>query len=190
MNPLATIAAMLITPVGIALRGRRAGIERSIANRPQLEPTTESEINLTSTSFRPDGEFPLRHAGRWYGDNVSPQLAWTRPPVRTKSLLVVIEDVDVPLKEPLIHLAALLDPTLRTVSEGELNRRKTAPGVKLLDPRGYQGPAALPGHGEHRYVFHLFALDKVPTGDTLTRAIDSAAGHVISRGELTGTFRG
>lgn len=190
MNPLATIAAMLITPVGIALRGRRAGIERSIANRPQLVPTSESAIKLTSTSFRPDGEFPRRHAGRWYGDNVSPQLAWTRPPVRTKSLLVVIEDVDVPMKDPLIHLAALLDPTLRTVSEGELNRRKTAPGVKLLDPRGYQGPAALPGHGEHHYVFHLFALDKVPSGDTLTRAIESAAGHVISRGELTGTFRG
>ena len=55
-------------------------------------------------------EFPLRHAGVWYGDNVSPQLAWTRPPVSTKALLVVAEDVDAPTKEPIIHLAAVLDP--------------------------------------------------------------------------------
>jgi phosphatidylethanolamine-binding protein (PEBP) family uncharacterized protein len=190
VNPLVTIVQMLITPVGIALRGRRAGIERSIANRPELAPTGTSTITLTSTSFRPDGEIPLRHAGRWYGDNVSPQLAWTRPPVRTKALLVVVEDIDVPMKDPIIHLAALLDPTLRTVSEGELNRRKTAPGVRLLDPRGYQGPAALPGHGEHHYVFHLFALDQLPAGDTLSRTIESSAGHVIAHGELTGTFRG
>lgn len=190
MNPLATLVAALVTPVGIALRGRRAGIDRSVANRPELVCSDESEIKLTSTSFRPDGEFPLRHAGRWFGDNVSPQLAWTRPPVMTKSLLVVVEDIDVPMKDPVIHLAALLDPTLRTVSEGELNKRKTAPGVKLLDPRGYQGPSALPGHGEHHYIFHLFALDTVPSGDTLAKAINSASGHVISHGELTGTFRG
>jgi len=39
-------------------------------------------------------------------------------------------------------------------------------------------------------VFHLFALDKVPSGETLSRAIESASGHVIAHGELTGTFRG
>ena len=190
MNPLATIVAILIRPVGIALRGRRAGVERSTARRSELTQTEWAMITLTSTSFRPDGEIPLRHAGRWYGDNVSPQLAWTRPPVRTKALLIVVEDIDVPMKDPIIHLAAILDPTLRTVSEGELNRRKTAPGVRLLDPRGYQGPAALPGHGEHHYVFHLFALDHLPAGDTLSRTIESSAGHVIVHGELTGTFRG
>ncbi len=189
MNPLMRIVTMLLTPVGIALRGRRAGAEQSIALRPELTPTGTTAVKLTSTSFRPDGELPLRHAGPLFGDNVSPQLAWTRPPVSTKSLLVVVEDLDVPSKDPHIHLAALLDPTLRTVSEGELNRRKTAPGVRLLDPRGYQGPSALPGHGDHHYVFHLFALDKVPSGDTLSRAVESAAGHVIAHGELTGTAR-
>ena len=190
MNPLATLVAAVITPVGVALRGRRAGSEHSVARRSELAGTEWSAITLTSTSFRPDGEIPLRHAGRWFGDNISPQLAWTRPPVRTKALLIVAEDIDAPSKDPIIHVAALLDPTLRTVSENELNRRKTAPGVKLLDARGYQGPRALPGHGDHHYVFHLFALDKVPSGETLSRAIESASGHVIAHGELTGTFRG
>ncbi|HET7724999.1 MAG TPA: YbhB/YbcL family Raf kinase inhibitor-like protein [Propionibacteriaceae bacterium] len=189
MNPIMPIAHVLLTPVGLALRGRRPGLEHSIATRPELTTLAMSTISLTSTSFRPDGQLGLRHAGRWYGDNVSPQLAWTRPPVRTKALLLVVEDVDSPTKDPIIHLAALLDAQLRTVSEGELNRQKTAPGVTLLDPRGYRGPAALPGHGEHRYVFHLFALDTWPEGDTLAKVIGSSASHVIAHGQLTGTFR-
>ncbi len=189
MNPLMPIAHVLLTPVGLALRGRRPGLEHSIATRPELAPTRPATISLTSTSFRPDGNLSLRHAGRWYGDNVSPQLAWTRPPVQTSALLLALEDVDAPTKDPIIHVAALLDPTLRTVSEGELNRQHTAPGVALLDPRGYRGPAALPGHGEHRYVFHLFALDVRPQGDTLNKVIQSSQRHVIAHGQLTGTFR-
>lgn len=189
MNPIMPIAHVLLTPVGLALRGRRPGLEHSIATRPELAAVAMSTISLTSTSFRPDGQLGLRHAGRWYGDNVSPQLAWTRPPVRTEALLLVVEDIDSPTKDPIIHLAALLDPALRTVSEGELNRQRTAPGVTLLDPRGYRGPAALPGHGEHRYVFHLYALDTRPEGDTLPKVLESSARHVIAHGQLTGTFR-
>lgn len=189
MNPFVTIGALLITPVGFALRGRRAGIEASIGNRPELSSTTDAAITLTSTSFRPDGPIPLRHAANLVGDNVSPQLAWTRPPVQTKALLVTMEDIDVPGKVPVIHLAALLDPTLRAVAEGELNRRKTAPGVRLLDARGYQGPLSLPGHGEHHYIFNLFALDESFSQGSLQRVVESAATHVIAHGQLTGTFR-
>jgi phosphatidylethanolamine-binding protein (PEBP) family uncharacterized protein len=189
MNLIMPIAHVLLTPVGLVLRGRRTGLEHSIATRPELTPTGSSTLSLTSTSFRPDGKLGLRHAGRWYGDNVSPQLAWTRPPVQTAALLLVVEDVDAPTKDPIIHLAALLDPALRTVSEGELNRSRTAPGVTLLDPRGYRGPAALPGHGEHRYVFHPYALDTQPSGDTLGTVIESSKGHVIAHGQVTGTFR-
>lgn len=189
MNPLGPLVRLLITPIGLALRGRRAGEERSIGRRAELQQTGEAAVTLTSTSFRPDGPIPLRHAGRGAGDNVSPQLAWTRPPVATRAILLVMEDVDAPTKDPILHLAAVLDPTLRTVSEGELNRRKEAPGVRVIGGRAYLGPRALPGHGDHSYHFHLFALDTLPEGDTLSAVTESSAGHVIAHGVLTGTFR-
>ena len=53
MNPLATIVAILIRPVGIALRGRRAGVERSIARRSELTQT-EWAICLLYTSDAAD----------------------------------------------------------------------------------------------------------------------------------------
>ena len=189
INPLRPVARLLMTPVGILLRGRRGGEERSITRRPELVQKGAAKVTLTSTSFRPDGPLPLRHAGRGVGDNVSPQLAWTRPPVATRAILLVMEDVDAPTKDPILHLAAVLDPTLRTVSEGELNRRKEAPGVRILGGRAYQGPRALPGHGEHNYDFHLFALDAPPEGDSLSAVVESSKGHVIAHGVLTGTFR-
>lgn len=191
MNPLLPVGRLLLTPIGLALRGRKAGEARSIARRPELVQTGSSRVTLTSTSFRPGGPIPLRHVARGAGgDNVSPQLAWTRPPVATKAILLVMEDTDAPTKEPPIHLAAVLDPTLRTVSEGELNRRKEAPGVRALGGRSYSGPRGLPGHGEHRYDVHLFALDILPEGDSLSAVVENCAKHVIAHGVLTGTFRG
>ncbi len=191
MNPLLPVGRLLLTPVGLALRGRRAGEDRSIARRPELVQTGSARVTLTSTSFRAGGPIPSRHLAKGAGgDNVSPQLAWTRPPVATKAILVVMEDTDAPTKEPPIHVAVVLDPTLRTVSEGELNRRKEAPGVRVLGGRSYSGPHGLPGHGEHRYDVHLFALDIVPPGDSLAAVIEASAKHVIAHGVLTGTFRG
>jgi phosphatidylethanolamine-binding protein (PEBP) family uncharacterized protein len=189
INPLRPLGRLLVTPIGLALRGWRAGEQRSITRRPELVQKGDAAVTLTSTSFRPDGPIPLRHAAKGVGDNVSPQLAWTRPPVATRAILLVMEDLDAPTKDPILHLAVVLDPTLRTVSEGELNRRKEAPGVRVIGGRAYQGPRALPGHGDHGYDFHLFALDAVPEGDTLSAVIESSAGHVIAHGVLTGTFR-
>lgn len=190
INLLRPIGRLLATPIGLALRGRRAGAERSLSRRPELQPVTDVTVTVTSTSFRPDGEIPLRHAGRGQGDNVSPQLAWTRPPVATRSILLIVEDIDAPTKEAMLHLVAVLDPTLRTVSEGELDRRTEAPGVHIVGGRAYQGPRALPGHGVHTYNFHLFALDVVTASTSLAEVLESAAGHVVAHGVLTGTFKG
>ncbi|MFI1731190.1 YbhB/YbcL family Raf kinase inhibitor-like protein [Streptomyces acidicola] len=52
------------------------------------------------------------------------------------------------------------------------------------------GPRPLPGHGAHRYRFHLYALD---TDIDFTKAADvehlpsALAGHVLASGTLNGT---
>jgi hypothetical protein len=68
------------------------------------------------------------------------------------------------------------------------------PGARFLpNHRGrtrYLGPRPLPGHGAHRYRFHLYALDtavdfaQVGGGEHLPSAL---AGHVLASGTLTGT---
>jgi phosphatidylethanolamine-binding protein (PEBP) family uncharacterized protein len=79
-------------------------------------------------------------------------------------------------------------------SEGALNPPAAAPvriGVGSFRRCGYAGPRPIPGHGPHRYLFQLFALDK-PSGidgnATLTSTLSAVPGHVIARGKLTGPY--
>ncbi len=189
------IARILLRPVGIALRGRRAGSSHDVPTRLGFATATGvRQLGVSSTSFRPDGVLPLRFCAPPLGDNISPQLSWTAPPPATKQLLILIEDTDVPLPHPSMHCAALVDPGIQTLSEGELNSKKAPAGVRLLSgshTRGYVGPFPLPGHGSHRYDHYVIALDealpaKVTSAD---EAIRQSVGHILAQGVLSGTQR-
>jgi phosphatidylethanolamine-binding protein (PEBP) family uncharacterized protein len=60
----------------------------------------------------------------------------------------------------------------------------------MLGKHGYSGPRPIPGHGAHRYRFHVLALDRqVPEDATSVKAVLTAAsGHALARGNLTGTY--
>jgi phosphatidylethanolamine-binding protein (PEBP) family uncharacterized protein len=181
-------------PLGRLLRNRRAGDESSIRHRAGL--AAAHELQITSPSFVHDGTIPDRHSGPGRGENTSPALAWSAVPEGTAQMVLVIEDVDVPMKRPIIHTAALFSPTITHFDEGAL-----VPGnadlryiPTLLGRAGYSGPRPLPGHGPHRYLFHLFALDlAVPADRTLAGLNDllpSIDGHVIAHGFLRGIQEG
>lgn len=178
-----------LTPLlGRALRGRRAGVRHSVRHAPEL--LAPAEISLVSPDFSHQGTIPGRHRGPGQGENVSPGLAWHGVPESAVQLLLIIEDIDVPLKRPLIHALALLDPELTHLGEGALGHDSEQ--VRLLPGslrrRGYQGPRPIPGHGPHRYGFHLYALDIVlpTTLSGLPEVRNAVAGHVLASGFLEG----
>jgi phosphatidylethanolamine-binding protein (PEBP) family uncharacterized protein len=52
-------------------------------------------------------------------------------------------------------------------------------------------PDPPPGHGAHRYVFQVFALDIVPRFEARpgrTELLNKIRGHVIAKGMLIGTY--
>ena len=56
---------------------------------------------------------------------------------------------------------------------------------------GYRGPCPPPGHGQHRYVFRLYALDAAPElapGVAKAELEDAIAGQVLTTAELVGTY--
>lgn len=174
--------------VGRMLRHRRAGRERSVVAVPGLEPpASAAPLGVTSPAFEHGGDIPVRHSGAGRGDNVSPALAFSPLPAGTRQLLVVMEDPDVPLRAPVVHMAALLPP-VATVESGALaadsSLGRFLPGS--FGRTGYQGPRPLAGHGPHSYLFHVYALDVVPGGTTLEAVIAEASGHVLTRGLLEG----
>jgi phosphatidylethanolamine-binding protein (PEBP) family uncharacterized protein len=176
--------------LGRLLRGVRAGAHRGPLARSGFD--APESITVTSPAFTDGGAMPRSSAGRGVGDNISPPLRWHGPPPETRQLVLVIDDVDVPLPRPLLHTVAVLEPTLDGVDAGGL--RPGAAGIRFvradLGHRGYAGPRPIPGHGPHHYRFHVFAIDKpIPDNVTTAKALLAAmAGHVLARGVLTGTY--
>lgn len=173
--------------IGALLRPVRTSTRRSRL----ASLTAPACITVTSPSFADGGDIPIRHAGRGVGADVSPELHWTGVPDGTRALLLIVEDVDVPLPRPLWHTAAVMDPQLRHLCEGGL--RSGVPGMRLLRTalgKRYSGPRPLSGHGVHHYRFTVLALScPIDPGFRLARtAFADAANTVMASGSLTGTL--
>jgi phosphatidylethanolamine-binding protein (PEBP) family uncharacterized protein len=197
---LVRISAQLEDAMGIMgtlFKNKRAGEANLAWNLPGLSgPET---IELTSDSFSDGAAMPPAHAGkRVGGQELSPPLAWTPGPAGTAELLLVIEDIDVPMGKPFVHGAALIDASVTALPTGAISASATPAGVRVLRPtfgRGYVGAAPISGHGPHRYVFQLFALATPAVADAAaaTRVkprdlLAAVRGPVLARGRLTGTY--
>lgn len=173
--------------VGRMLTRLRADERRSLIHSPGLQTT--HVLRLTSRDFVDGGTMPVETTA--YGANRSPALSWSDVPEGTKQLVLIIEDIDVPMRRPIIHTVAVLDPGVVAVVRGELGDVADRFLKGGFGRPGYNGPRPIPGHGAHRYRFHLYALDTaVPESTRSARDLRAAmAGHVLARGTVTGTFR-
>ncbi|WP_037607109.1 YbhB/YbcL family Raf kinase inhibitor-like protein [Streptacidiphilus rugosus] len=188
-----------MTLLGRLLVDRRAGETHLAWNLPNLQGP--DLLSLTSVEFGDGDSMALPHcAKRVGGGDVSPQLSWTPPPAGTAQLLLVVEDVDVPIAKPAVHCVALVDPDIGRLEPGALAAKRPAAGVRVLRStlgRGYHGPGPIKGHGPHRYVFQLFALAHPLGGDVTATPPDrarprvllpSVGSPVLGRGRLTGVY--
>jgi Raf kinase inhibitor-like YbhB/YbcL family protein len=181
-------------PLGRALRNRRAGHDKLVWADPAVQ--APENLTLSSPAFDHGTPIPEHHKGRIFGANVSPALAWTAPPTGTAELVLVVQDPDVPTGTPAIHALTIgIDPALRELPENALVHPSPVAGLHHgngpLGRRGWAGPAPIPSHGPHSYVFQLFAVDHaldLPARFRLVDAVQAMTGHVIGRARLDGTY--
>jgi phosphatidylethanolamine-binding protein (PEBP) family uncharacterized protein len=188
-----------MTLLGRLLNDRRAGETHMAWNLPNLNGP--ELLTLTSRDFGDGDSLPLAHCAKPIGGgDLSPHLAWTPLPPGTAQLLLVVEDIDVPMGKPAVHCLALIDPAVERLETGALEAKQPGPGVRVLRStigRGYHGPAPIKGHGPHHYVFQLFALEKPLSSGPDAAAPDRARPRtllsavtppVLGRSRLTGVF--
>lgn len=145
-------------------------------------------IQLSSDAFEAGGPIPKKHTGE--GADVSPPLDWTGLPEGTRELALICDDPDAPRPRPWVHwvvygipadLTGLPEGGAQGVIEGENDFGRT----------GYGGPMPPRGHGVHHYRFRIYALDTeldAAAGLTREQLLAAMEGHVISEGELVGTY--
>jgi Raf kinase inhibitor-like YbhB/YbcL family protein len=176
--------------LGKVLRRVRAGEQRSPLSGAGFD--APESIAVTSSAFTDGGAMPSSSAGKGIGDNISPPLRWTGLPPETRHVVLIVDDVDVPLPRPLLHTIAVIEPTLDRVAAGSL--QPGTAGMRFiradLGHHGYAGPRPIPGHGPHHYRFHVFAIDEaiVDNVSTAKALLAAMTGHVLARGMLTGTY--
>lgn len=180
--------------VGRALQRLRSGADsvviadEAFANVPQI-------IQLTSTAFQQDGPIPAIYTED--GECISPPLSWIGVPPEAESLVLLIEDQDSPTPRPLVHaILADMAPTDGELAAGGLpspghENMAVAMGRNSFMKAAYLPPDPPRGHGPHRYVFQMFALDHVPEFRSVpgrNAVVEVLKGHAIAIGLLVGTY--
>ena len=179
--------------VGEALKAVRPGLEKTSAVAAFADvPET---IAVESTAFGHGAPMPATFSED--GRKVSPPLTWTNVPQAASSVALMIEDADSPTPDPLVHAIVVgLPAGPGGVTEGAL-KSPGGPGQSLAMGKNsfmkaeYLPPDPPSGHGPHRYVFQIFALDRaLDLGSVPGRAevIKAMTGHVLAKGMLIGTY--
>jgi Raf kinase inhibitor-like YbhB/YbcL family protein len=145
-----------------------------------------ADFELTSSAFTEGESIPRKHSCE--GDNVSPSLSWGSPPEGTRSLALIVHDPDAPIGDFVHWVGWNIDPAGGGLEEGA---HAPVEGANGFGENGYGGPCPPPGHGPHRYVHELFALDTeldLDEGTSREQLEDAIEGHVLGGAELVGTY--
>jgi Raf kinase inhibitor-like YbhB/YbcL family protein len=145
-----------------------------------------AEVSISTPAFKQGDPIPVEYAKK--GQNISPELRFGTVPDSTKSLALIVDDLDAPTGIWNHWLVWNLPPDTTTIPEGKLPPGAVQ-GKNSFGNVAYDGP--VPPSGTHRYFFHVYALDAVLTlSSGVERAdLDAAMkGHIVGRGVTFGVY--
>jgi Raf kinase inhibitor-like YbhB/YbcL family protein len=132
------------------------------------------------------------------GQDESPQLSWSGAPEGTRGYAITVFDPDAP-GGGYWHWAVSNIPSditsLRAGAGSRDNALLPSGAVQLKNDAGFSGfvgAAPPPGHGPHRYLLVVHALDTdrldVAADDSAASIVSRLAEHTLGRARLTGMF--
>lgn len=150
---------------------------------------TLTSNDITDGGTLPDAQVQAR-------GNTSPHLRWSGAPEGTRSYAVTCYDPDAPTGSGFWHwtvanIPADVTELLEDASSGGLPRGAVEGRTDFGAP-GFGGAAPPPGHGPHRYIFTVFAVD-VPHLDVTPENSGAVFGfnlhfHTLARASITATY--
>ncbi len=160
------------------------------AEEPTMSPG-ETILSVSSTAFGEGETIPPQYTCD--GDDVSPQIAWEEPPAGTKSLALIMDDLDAPMGTFTHWVVYNIPPEKRELAEAvpDILRLEdgTMQGINSFKKTGYGGPC--PPSGTHRYRFTIYTLDIILDLETEAdkkHVSEAIEGHILARGMITGIY--
>ena len=152
-------------------------------------------FQLSSKAFQDGGDIPERYSSTRKGQNISPPLHWVDSPAGTKSFALIADDLDIPFGFIFTHWVVYNIPALKQeLQEGVPHQRTfsdgTIQGKNSFRKNEYLGPNPIVG-GKHRYVFVIYALDKMLNPDpkiSKKKLLKAMEGHILGQAQLMGCY--
>ena len=147
---------------------------------------TLSSNDITDGGVLPDAQVQAK-------GNTSPHLKWSGAPEGTKSFAVTCYDPDAPTGSGFWHwTVANIPADVTELPAGGPVPAGAVEGRTDFGEPGYGGAAPPPGHGPHRYIFTVFAVDT----DRLDVTPDNSGAvfgfnlhfHTLAKASITATW--
>lgn len=149
-------------------------------------------LTLKSPAFKQNNTIPTAYTCD--GVNVSPPLEWSEVPRETQSLVLIMDDPDVPAfvrpDQMYDHWVLFnIPPTISSLAENTREIPGAVQGTNTSGKLGYTGPC--PPDRQHRYFFKLYALDALldlPPGVSKKQVEEAMKGHILAQTDLIGVY--
>lgn len=148
------------------------------------------DLKFTSSEFEKNGNIPKQYTCD--GKDINPPFKIEGVDARAKSLVIIMEDPDVPtylcedgMWDHWIKFNISVDT--KVIEEGK--EPEGVSGVGTSGNMDYHGPC--PPDGEHRYIFILYSLDTeldLLEGSSKTEVREAMHGHILQKTELIGIY--
>jgi Raf kinase inhibitor-like YbhB/YbcL family protein len=141
-------------------------------------------MKLISPAFENGSNIPSKFTCE--GRDINPELIIENIPAGAKSLVLIVDDPDAPMKT-WVHWVVYDIPPVNRIAENSIPGKQ---GINDFRRKNWGGPC--PPSGAHRYYFKIYALDKMLG---LGEGIDKAAlekameGHILDKAELIGLYK-
>ncbi len=147
---------------------------------------TLTSNDLTDGGVLPDAQVQAK-------GNTSPHLAWSGAPEGTKSFAITCFDPDAPTGSGFWHwTVANIPADVSEIATGGPVPSGAVEGRTDYGEPGFGGAAPPPGHGPHRYIFTVFAVDvdelPVTPEDSGAKFGFNLHFHTLARASITATY--
>jgi Raf kinase inhibitor-like YbhB/YbcL family protein len=141
-------------------------------------------MNITSPNFSQQDLIPSLYTCQ--GKNINPELTFTDVPKEARSLVLIMDDPDAPMRTYVHWVLYDIPPHVTSIPK---DSSVGTQGINTSGKLGYVGPC--PPSGVHRYYFKLYALDallNLKEGVTKEQILQAMEGHILQTDELVGLY--
>ncbi|RLC46918.1 MAG: YbhB/YbcL family Raf kinase inhibitor-like protein [Candidatus Cloacimonadota bacterium] len=183
----------LISTIGLIILICIIGCKKEKQEEEQNKAVPQAKIEITSSAFSYGEMIPKKYTAD--GEDISPSLKWTKLPEGTKSLVLICDDPDAPMRTWVHWVMYAIPPEQDSLPEGIGKEAEVLNGIKQgkndFHKFGYGGPSPPKGK-PHRYYFRLYAIDIIPDltiGATKSDVMNAIKGHIIAQGNLMARYQ-